>query len=117
VYFIQCHWNKAFKEFELAVKAEPDNAEYLRGLGWALFNEGNKLKGLGYLHKTIELEPASVNILLDLANAHLIMLDFNNAKVYVDKALLIDPGNGLARQVREKIREIHKTIKRTKDQT
>ena len=105
------------KEFEIAVRVEPDNAEYLRGLGWVSFNGGEKLKGLEYLHKANELEPSSVNILLDLANAHLIMLDFDNAKAYVDKALLIDPGNGLARQVREKIKEIHKMIKRTKDQT
>ena len=117
---IQSHWSKAIKEFELAVKAEPDNAEYLRGLGWAIFNVGYKLSGLEYLHKANKLEPLSVNILLDLANAYLIMLDFKKAKMYGKKALLIDPSYGLSCKVLDKIEEFHKMyrqprVRRKKD--
>jgi len=117
---IQSHWSKAFKEFDLAVKAEPDNAEYLRGLGWAIFNAGDKLKGLEYLHKANKLEPSSVNILLDLANAYLMMLDFKKAKMYGKKALLIDTDNGLSCEVMDKIEEFHKMyrqprVRRKKD--
>lgn len=114
VYSIQCHWNEAIKEFELAVKANPDNAEYLRGLGWAFFNGGDKLKGLEYLHKANGLEPSGVNILLDMANAYLLMLDFEKAKMYGNKALLIDPGNRLSQMVTDKIEEFHKMYMRAK---
>jgi tetratricopeptide (TPR) repeat protein len=108
VYSILCYWRKAIKEFELAVKVEPDNAEYLRGLGWAIFNGGEKLKGLEYLRKANKLEPSNVNVLLDLANTYLLMLDFRKAKMYGKKALLIDPSYGLTCEVLDKIEEFHK---------
>lgn len=72
VYSIDCYWSKAIKEFEIAVMANSDNAEYLRGLGWAYFNNDNRSEGLGYLQKATKLDPSNINILLDLANAHLI---------------------------------------------
>ena len=112
VYSKKSQWDKAAREFELAVKVNPDNAEYLRGLGWALFNGGGKFKGLEHLQKANELEPSSVNILLDLANAYLLMLDFKKAKMYGKKAVLIDPGNSLAREVVGKIEAFHKMYMR-----
>ena len=114
VYSKKSQWGKAVQELELAVKKNPDNAEYLRGLGWALFNSGDKYKGLEHLQKANELEPSSVNVLLDLANAHLVMLDFKKAKAYGKKAVLIDPGNSLAQEVVGKIEEFHKMYKRAK---
>jgi tetratricopeptide (TPR) repeat protein len=115
VYSIHRYWNKAVKEFVLAVKVNSTNAEYLRGLGWALFNGGDKLKGLEQLRRANELEPSSVNVLLDLANAYLTMLDFEKAKMYADRALGIEPGNGLAREVSEKITEFNKMYLRARN--
>jgi tetratricopeptide (TPR) repeat protein len=117
VYSIQGLWNKAIWEFELAVKGGPNNAEYLRGLGWSSFNGGDKLKGLEYLHRANEFEPSNVKILLDLSNAYLIVYDFEKAKMYVDKALHIDPGNILAQEVARKIKEFHKMYERGKGWT
>jgi tetratricopeptide (TPR) repeat protein len=51
VYSKQSHWENAVKEFQAAIKVEPDNPEYLRGLGWAMFSSGYKSKGLQYLHE------------------------------------------------------------------
>jgi tetratricopeptide (TPR) repeat protein len=111
VYSIQSCWNKAINEFDMAVRNSPGNAEYLRGLGWACCSGGDKLKGLGYLHQANELEPSSVNILLDLANAYLMMLHFKKAMMYGRKALLVDPGSTLAREVVDKIEAFHRMYK------
>ena len=117
VYSIQSEWKKAIVEFRVAIRVEPDNAEYLRGLGWAVFNGGNKSEGLEYLHKANELERSNVNVLLDLSNAYLITLDFEKAKIYAGNALLVDPGNGLARKTMEKIEEVQKLYKRAQSRS
>jgi tetratricopeptide (TPR) repeat protein len=90
-------WKMAVKEFEIAVAKDPDNGEYLRGLGWAIFNGGNTLKGLHYLRRANKKEPQNVNILNDLAVVYLGLLDFNSAKQCIKKVLAIDPDNGLAK--------------------
>jgi Uncharacterized enzyme of heme biosynthesis len=48
-YSIQHQWGNAIAEFETAVDEEPNNSEYLRGLGWAIHCTGDKAKGLAYL--------------------------------------------------------------------
>ena len=44
-YSIQSQWGKAIREFEAAVNKEPNNSEYLRGLGWANPCTGNNANG------------------------------------------------------------------------
>ena len=101
-------------EFRIAIRVQPDNGEYLRGLGWGLFNGGDKSQGLEYLHKANEFEPSNVNVLLDLANAYLIMFDFDKAKIFVSRALRIDPENMLAQEVNKKIKGIQEMLRRSK---
>lgn len=114
VYSLQRRWGKAVKEFEVSVKAKPDDAEYLRGLGWACFNAGDKPKGLVYLNNAAKIAPSNVNILLDLATAYLGMLDFDRAERHARKALLIDPGSKLAQEVVGKIEEFRKMYRRVR---
>ena len=98
-YSLRSQWAKAIGEFEAAVDKEPDNGEYLRGLGWALHRAGDKAKGLAYLHRAIDLAPTNVNILTDLAAAYLSDLQFQKAHEYAEKAIRIDPGSNVAREV------------------
>ena len=111
-YSIQSQWDKAIHEFETAVAKEPDNSEYLRGLGWSIYCAGNKEKGLGYLLKANDLAPTSINILTDLAAAYLSDLQFNKARKYAEKAILIDPNNTLVRDVLDKIDRFQKDYRR-----
>ncbi len=108
VYSKQEKWKSAAKEFQTAIKVEPDNPEYLRGLGWALFSSGDKEKGLQYLHEANGLSPSDVNVLLDLSNAYLMIFDFDKAKLYAERALLVDPQNQLAQKTKDKVEELHK---------
>jgi tetratricopeptide (TPR) repeat protein len=102
-YSKRSEWEKAVREFEVSVKKKPDEAEYIRGLGWAVFNRGDKLQGLKYLKQAFALSPANANILLDLANAFLMNLDFNMARDCAKHALRLNPENALAKEVFENI--------------
>jgi len=104
VYSKQSHWNKAIFELQKAVGVEADNPEYLRGLGWALFNGGYKSRGLEHLHKANEFRSNDVHTLLDLANAYMMIFDFDKATLYADNAWLADPENQLTQEVIEKIK-------------
>ncbi len=108
VYSKREKWKSAVKEFQAAIKVEPDNPEYLCGLGWAQFSSGDKEKGLQYLHKANGLSPSNVNVLLDLSNAYLMIFDFDKAKLYAERALLVDPQNQLAQKTKDKVEELHK---------
>ncbi len=98
-YSIESEWGKAIAEFEVAVNKEPNNGEYLRGLGWAIHCAGDKEKGLAYLHRAKDLAPTNVSILTDLAAAYLSDLQFRKAREYSEKAVRIDPDSRLAREV------------------
>jgi len=99
-------WKNAAKEFQTSIKVEPDNPEYLRGLGWSLFSLGEKPKGLGLLHKANDLAPSNVNVLLDLTMAYLIIHDFHKARIFNNGILRIDPGNKVAQELKRKISQI-----------
>jgi tetratricopeptide (TPR) repeat protein len=98
VYTHKKQWNEAIPEFELAVAKEPDNAEFLRGLGWATYQKGDRQKGLVLLHRANDIEPNNINILTDLAVAYLAG-DINLAKKYAEMAMIIEPGNTLVNNV------------------
>ena len=104
-------WKNAAKEFQTSIKVEPDNPEYLRGLGWSLFSLGEKPKGLGLLHKANDLAPSNVNVLLDLTMAYLIIHDFNKARIFNTGILRIDPGNKVAQELKKKIIQIEQIFK------
>ncbi len=104
-------WKSATKEFQTAIKVEPDNPEYLRGLGWALFSLGEQPKGLELLHKANDLAPSNVNVLLDLTMAYLIIHDFNKARIFNTGILRIDPGNKVAQELKKKIIQIEQIFK------
>jgi hypothetical protein len=68
------------------VDGEPQNAECVRGLGWATFQSGNRIKGMELLHKANKLAPGNKKILTDLAVANL-ALDFKESRKYAEQAV------------------------------
>lgn len=106
VYSCKRQWDKAIPEFEIAVIREPDNGEYLRGLGWAVHENGNAAKGLVLLERASCLAPDNANILTDLALAYLSLINIDKAKGYAEKAVRIDPANPMARDVLNHIQSL-----------
>lgn len=77
--------------------------EYLRGLGWAIYESGDVVKGLAYLEKATRLAPANVNILTDLAVAYLSSVNIDKAREYTERAVRLDPTNAVAQDVWNKV--------------
>lgn len=111
IYSMGSQWQEAIKEFEVAVARQPENGEYLRGLGWTLHQSGERDKGLELLLRANELSPDNANILTDLAAAYLAD-DFRQARAYAEQAVSLDPGNDVAREVLTRIKIAEKDIKR-----
>ena len=66
------------------------------------------------LNKAKDLDPLNVNVLLDLANAHLFDMDFTEAKRYAKGAMLLEPENALAKKVFVKICQLEKDFEKGK---
>jgi len=103
VYSYKRQWDKAIPEFEIAVARESDNGEYLRGLGWALYESGDAARGLVFLEKASRLAPDNANILTDLAVACLSSVKIDKAKEYAERAVRTDPANPVAQDVLKRI--------------
>lgn len=101
-------WKRAVLEFKVAVTAEPGSGEYLRGLGWAIYNGSDKARGLHYLRKANQLQPKNINILNDLSVAYLGIPDLKNAKKFNEQALELEPANSLAMTIGEQIKYLEK---------
>ena len=95
IYSVDCQWDRARVEFEIALKKDPENPEYLRGLGWVLCNCGRVRKGRRYLLRALALAPDDVSILTNLALVHADEREFDKALEYAQRAAHIAPGNAL----------------------
>ena len=101
-------WVNAVKEFEKTIKLDPDNGEYERGLGWAVFNGSDRRNGLVHLYRATELSPAKTNALTDLATAMVMLEAMDKAKEYGEEAVQADPRNTLAHRLLEQVEDIER---------
>ena len=92
--------------FKVAIQLDPRNGEYERGLGWDIFNGGDKAVGLAHLYRAKELSPTDANLLTDLATAMLVMGNIDKAREYGEDAVRNDPEHSLAHKLLENIDRI-----------
>jgi len=109
-YSVSKQWDKAINEFEVSVKQAPEDAEYLRGLGWALWSAGKKAKGLKYLGRAVSFMPDNVNILADLAAAYLRDGRLDRAQEYAERAVKADTKSILAKDVLNATRSFREAV-------
>ena len=112
IHSVRESWVKAVKEFERTLGLDPDNGEYERGLGWAVFNGGDRRNGLVHLYRAVELSAANTNALTDLATAMMMLENIDKAKEYGEKAVRADPGNILAHKLLERVEDIERIQRR-----
>ncbi len=108
IYSMKARWEMAIREFEMAIDKEPNNGEYIRGLGWAIYSSGDVAKGLTYLEQASRLAPGNANILTDLAVAYLSSINIDKAEEYARKAVQFDPANAVAQDVLQKVLSLGK---------
>ncbi len=108
-YSVKEQWAKAVSAFLKAISLDADNGEYERGLGWAMFNAGNRIEGITHMYRALELSPSNINTMTDLATALLMLGNVERAREYGEKALHIDPGYVLAQNLLKTIDQIKRT--------
>jgi Tfp pilus assembly protein PilF len=100
-YSVDRQWERARVEFEVAVNQDPENPEYLRGLGWVLCNSGRASEGRKYLLQALAFAPDDINILTSLAVVHMDTREFDKALDYARRAASIAPTNALVQLIHE----------------
>ena len=105
-YSVKEEWAKAVTEFRKAIRLDTENGEYERGLGWAMFNGGSRIEGIGHLYRALELSPSNIHAMTDLAGALLMLGNMEKAREYGERALRLDPGYILAKNILKTIDRI-----------
>jgi len=106
VHYTRYEWENAVQEYKLALDREPWNQEYLRALGEATFNSGDKKTGLEYLHEVAPFYPNNSGMLTELATAYMSIGDMTSARQYAEEAVRTNPGDIMAHAVLRKIKQV-----------
>ena len=95
--YVDGDWERAGREFAIAVAKEPDYAEGRRFYGVWLSQVGQREASLAEMETAAMLEPDIPHILSSLGAARLACGDVDGAEHALRKALAIDPRNKAAR--------------------
>jgi len=91
-----------FKEsvtlLEIADELYPNHPEILRCLGWSMYHDNQKPRGIVILERALALVPRDPLILNDLGVCYLNEKDFGKASEIFKKALTVDPANEKAKE-------------------
>ena len=69
-------------------------------MGWAIYSDGD-VEGIGHLLRALELNPANVYAMNDLAVASLVLGKKDKAREYAHRVLALDPNNQQAKETLE----------------
>ncbi|MBN3040397.1 MAG: hypothetical protein JW867_04655 [Candidatus Omnitrophica bacterium] len=99
------HGARVMPNLKKAQSIKPDTAMVYFGLGTFYLLAphivgGDIEKASGYLHKTVEIDPNFADAYVRLAQVYKTKGDIKSYKSYLDKALLIDPQNVLANDIK-----------------
>jgi tetratricopeptide (TPR) repeat protein len=100
-------WKLAAERLKTANSIKPNNPEILRCLGWSLFNQDEKVRGIVTLERSLNLDSENVLTLCDLGVCYMHSGDLQKAISIFSAVLDLDIEN-------EKARECIKMIKKMK---
>jgi tetratricopeptide (TPR) repeat protein len=104
-YFLKEEWDKAIKEFNTALRLDPEDAEayFFRGLCWQSKEE--LVKALADFDAALKLEPDNLEALLSRAETKVDLKQTDAALADLDAALRLAPDDIDALCLRGKVRE------------
>jgi len=83
---------------ETADSLYSNHPEILRCLGWSMYHNGQKIRGIVILERSLQLAPRDPLILNDLGVCYLNNKDFEKASDLFKKTLTIEPNNEKAKE-------------------
>jgi tetratricopeptide (TPR) repeat protein len=100
---LQENWTQSVEELTKANRIRPNNAEILRTLGWVLFRQGDKVRGIVTLERSLNLDCENPLTLCDLGVCYLESKNFEKATALLRRTLELDPQNEKARECVEMV--------------
>ncbi|MBU1446051.1 tetratricopeptide repeat protein [Patescibacteria group bacterium] len=105
---------KSIKYLEFADRCEPNHPEILRCLGWSLYHNKQKNRGVILLERAATLSPDDSLILSDLGVCYLNNKNFDKASALFQKVLTIEPENTKAQECLNAVRFFRHEYKKLK---
>jgi len=110
-------WDQAVPALRQALALDPDEAEYYRSLGWALFNQDQtRQEGLDMLEQALKIAPAHISTLTDLAMVHGQEHRFDQALVFARRAAELAPSDPRTQDILESITHFKREFERLGEQ-
>lgn len=97
---VKTDWAEAIPALRQAMALDPDEPEYCRSLGWALFNQDQtNPEGQALLEKALNMNPTHIPTLTDLAMLYGQEQRFERALIFARRAVQLAPSDPLAQKV------------------
>ena len=105
IYSAGMRWQEAIDMLWKALELSPQDDEYLRAVGWAVFNSGDEEQGRALLQEAHQANRSNMVTLTDLALVYTRTFQFHDALHCARRALELDPQSSLAQDV---LRVVHR---------
>lgn len=109
-------FKKSIKYLEISDGYEPNHPEILRCLGWSLYHDGQRQRGIVLLERALALSPQDSLILSDLGVCYLNSKKFDRASTLFRNILDIEPNNEKAKECLNAVRFFRHEYKKLKEQ-
>jgi tetratricopeptide (TPR) repeat protein len=109
-------FKQSIKYLELSDNYESNHPEILRCLGWSLYHDGQRQRGVVLLERALNLSPRDALILSDLGVCYLNSKKFDRAATLFRRILEIEPSNEKARECLNAVKFFQNEYKKLKDQ-
>lgn len=103
VHAARSDWREAEKSYRLALRREPENAEAMNNLAWALLQAGETAEALEWAQKGVAARSREPAFLDTLAEIQIARHDYAAARLSLQQALLLTPEPELRRNLEEKL--------------
>lgn len=109
-------FKKSIKYLEISDGYEANHPEILRCLGWSLYHDGQRQRGIVLLERALALSPNDSLILSDLGVCYLNSKKFDRAATLFRTILEIEPNNEKAKECLNAVRFFRHEYKKLKEQ-
>ncbi len=99
IYSAGMRWPEAINTLWRALELLPEDDEYLRAVGWAVFNSGDEKQGRALLQEALQVNRSNMVTLTDLALVYTRAFQFQDALHCARRAVELDPLSDLAQDV------------------
>ena len=84
-------YDNALREYNEAIKLNPDNVEANNGIAFVFRRQGKMHEAIKYFEKTFKLDPKNYNTVYSIGETNCLLRKYDQVVPYLDNAILISP--------------------------